>query len=29
LEVKLSAWLEENDRSNWSVGLPLVICKYS
>ena len=29
LEVKLSAWLEENDRSDWSVGLPLVICKYS
>jgi len=28
LEIKLSAWLEDNSREDWSAGLPLVICKY-
>jgi transposase InsO family protein len=27
LEVKLSSWLEENRRNDWSTGLPFVICK--
>jgi len=27
LEAKLSAWLEEGNREDWSVGLPLVVCK--
>ena len=27
LEVKLSSWLEENKRNDWSTGLPFVICK--
>ena len=29
LKTKLSAWMESNNRNDWSLGLPLVICKYS
>ena len=28
LEVKLSAWLEDNRRNDWSIALPLVICEF-
>ena len=28
LEDKLSAWLKDNNREDWSTGLPFVICKY-
>jgi len=27
LEAKLSAWLEDGNREDWSAGLPLVVCK--
>jgi len=28
LETKLSAWLEDNKRNDWSFGLQMVTCKY-
>ena len=28
LDVKLSTWIEDNNREDWSAGLPLAICKY-
>jgi hypothetical protein len=28
LETKLSAWLENNKRDDWSFGLPMVTCQY-
>jgi len=28
LETKLSAWLEDSKRDDWSFGLPMVTCQY-
>ena len=28
LEMKLSAWLEDSRREDWSFGLPMITCQY-